>query len=92
MTTSLQFSSIPCHCGWRHQIDAFKPGTKVRVLSQSRQGEADWVGCVGTVREWSQYGGPVYVRVEFREQCEAVNCGAVHYTRHNFDPCELEEV
>lgn len=55
---------------------------RVRVLSQHRDRgyqHIDYVGCTGQVVSWSQYGGPVYVRVEFPNG-----------ERENFDPCELE--
>lgn len=81
----VKFSEQPCSsCGWHHQLDAFVFTDRVRVLRQRRDRglrHVDYVGCIGTVIEWSQYGGPVYVRVQF---------GRDRDERENFDPCELE--
>lgn len=77
------FSQQPCsRCGWKHALDDFKPRDKVRVLHHSvreRSGKPSRVGETAMVREWSQYGGPVYVRVQFDDG-----------ERENFDPCEIE--
>jgi len=67
----MHFSELPCRdCGWRHQLDAFKPLERVEIVE---------LGVVGIVLEWSQYGCPVYVRVQFEND-----------VRRNFSPCELE--
>lgn len=85
----IDFSTEPCHtCGWRHQVDAFTSKQRVRIVSQHRSRghrlssgqcpEIDWVGCTGTVINWSCRRA-VWVRVEFADG-----------ERETFDPCELE--
>lgn len=87
-SNQLTFSEKECPvCGWRHQVDAFRPGERVRVLSQHREAEgANYVGCVGRVVSWTHYGGPVYVRVVFYPP-DSDSSG-----KENFEPCELEHV
>lgn len=95
MIPQLKLSRSPCRCGWYHELDAFKPGQRVRVLPLDEQ-ENPAVATedraipalihgsrFAKVREWSQYGSPVYVRVEFFD-------GSPERERQNFYPCELE--
>lgn len=84
----IQFSDKPCmSCGWHHQVDAFKPKQSVRILTCSfvlgntAFNQRDFTGEIGTVVEWSCYGGPVRVRVQFPDG-----------VRGSFEPCELEHV
>lgn len=67
-------SLLPCpDCGEHHLLDQFSPGMRVTVD-----------GRPGRVIEWSQYGGPLYVRVEFDNRDHHGNP-----FRDNFNPCEL---
>ena len=69
-------SQLACPgCGEHHLVDAFPPGARV-VVDGKR----------GTVREWSQYGAPLYVRVDFDEP----NAEG-HPVRENYHPCQLSE-
>lgn len=95
MIDSFYLSEKSCeHCGWRHQLDAFKVGDFVSV-TPNYDTEHYWgasgvwqPGTIGMVVQWSQYGGPVYVRVEPINQLGlmGVDC------RANFSPCELEHL
>lgn len=79
-------SELPCSsCGERHELDAFPIGAVVRVLAQRPRVKRDFVGMVGAVREWSQMGGPVRVRLQF-EGLDEFDCPL----RENFYPCQLE--
>jgi hypothetical protein len=93
MTDPFHFSKEPCElCGWHHQLDAFPPSrgaakTYARTLVDHH--ERDHVipaGSVGWVREWSQHGGPVYVRLQFEDVRDEYQWAM----RSNYAPCELE--
>jgi hypothetical protein len=43
-------------------------------------------GSVGWVREWTQYGGPVSVRVQFEDLRDRYQWAL----RASYNPCELE--
>lgn len=84
------FQSEPCDlCGWRHRLDDWKPQQKPRqrVETLVEAGFMDTVpaGSIGTVIEWSQYGGPLHVRVEFPWRDEYG-----YPVRANYRPCQLE--
>jgi len=84
-----EISAEPCRrCGYRHVIDAFKPGDQVRTRETHGTGHVRIAaGALGVVQEWSQRNGPVYVRVEFEGQRGPSDDRPV---RENFDPCQLE--
>lgn len=79
-------AELPCStCGERHELEAFPIGAVVRVLAQRARVKRDFVGLVGVVREWSQMGGPIRVRLQF-EGLDEFDCPL----RENFHPCQLE--
>jgi hypothetical protein len=82
-------SEKPCSiCGERHKLGEFNVGSEVRVLVPIREIAC---GAIGKVDSWSQYGGPIYYRVEFpaRDDREGVT-GITRGPRENFAPCQLE--
>lgn len=67
-------SELPCpDCHEHHLLDQFQPGMRVSVDGRR-----------GTVLEWSQYGSPLYVRIEFDNRDDHGNP-----FRDNFNPCEI---
>lgn len=83
-------AEYPCDsCGVRHELDAIRHGMNVRTLVEG----GDWedaripAGTLGTVREWSQYGGPLSIRVQF----EVLDKYGIAM-RGSYDPCQLEVI
>ena len=73
-TPTVQRSTIACRrCGEHHILGEHEPG--MRVVANGKP---------GTVTEWRQYNGPLYVRVKFDERNEHGDP-----VRANFDPCQL---
>lgn len=74
-----EVSKLPCSaCGVNHRLGEFAPGSRV-ITKVPRAQIPTGVPCI--VREWSQYGGPIYYRVHDASD---------EQIRENYTPCELE--
>jgi hypothetical protein len=74
-------STLPCRsCGGviHHPLGEFRPLDRVRTKVDKEKIPA---GALCIVREWSQYGSPIYYRVHLAQD---------EQERENYDPCELE--
>lgn len=81
---SIARSDRPCSsCGDYHLLGEFEPGAPVAYIEhkRTRWNHVVQVGETGEVIERSQYGSPVYYRVQFADG-----------QRENFDPCEIRSV
>ena len=79
-------SALPCDkCGEHHLLNEFDPKANEAVVVVSGK----HAGARGNVISWSQYGCPVYYRVEFRNGYLVEPKYPDIKQRDNFAPCEL---
>lgn len=88
-------------CGWRHQLDAFKPRTDRQLLNfQKTKTKGDRVRVLANRRNEGRYPfDERFVGEEGVVVAWDAYCGPVYVrvefsdgVRANFDPCELEHV
>lgn len=90
------FSDRECSCGFRHQVDGFKPGQNVEIVAVDAGDPQCRLGMVGKIVSWSQYGGPIAYHVRIYVGDDPV--WSIHpdargpYLFAYFAPCELEAV
>ncbi len=77
-------SEKPCReCGVRHELGEFPVASFAYTTIAKTDGKVPIpAGARVFVREWSQYGGPIYYRVHLDGQPNV---------RENYSPCELEK-
>jgi hypothetical protein len=90
------FAALECNvCGFRHQVDGFKPRQEVRIVAVDEKDPQCRLGMYGQIVSWSQYGGPItyYVRVHVGDDPtwswhEDGSQGPYRFAY--FEPCALE--
>lgn len=81
----VEYSELPCRaCKQHHPLGEYAIGVCVRVVEGHPLG-----GLVGRVLSWSQYGGPIYYRVQFDKGALLALDPAAPSDRANLDPCAL---